>query len=122
MQETLEKLREIDGYIASAILDASGEIIFKDQGNLVKGDVDRELITLNALFNKSKEVSKSLNLGSVSTMNFEAENAIALMFCSGEDKRVHIHLVLILEKNANIGLAKLISNQVMKDMIEQLSV
>jgi predicted regulator of Ras-like GTPase activity (Roadblock/LC7/MglB family) len=122
MVEILEKLRQIDGYKASAILDASGEIILKDKGSLVNENLDKELLTFNALFNKSKEVSKSLGLGSVTNMNLEAQEAVALMFCSGEDNRVHIHLVLILEKESNLGLAKLIANQVMEEMINKLRV
>jgi predicted regulator of Ras-like GTPase activity (Roadblock/LC7/MglB family) len=119
----LEKFKKLEGYIASAIVDASGEVIFKDAGVLADKNIDEALLTFNSLFTKTSEIADDLGFGGADLISIETEKAIILIKCSGRDARVHLHILLALEKEGgNVGLAKLTMNQVMQEVIKSLGI
>ncbi len=118
-ESLLEDLGGISGYRASAITTNSGEVIISDTQKL-KTDLTEVTATFNDIFKNAHIVSKSIGLGQAELMEIHTDSAVALMVCSGEDARVHLHGFAIFTKDGNITLAKLMLNKILPKAVSAL--
>ncbi len=103
LQDCLTPLQTIDGYLASAIFDMSGEVLV--QHNNSKYNVS--LIGAHAISMINSAV-KALNGGGLGKCNFIQVNSEKGIFGAVWAVEDHSVAAVLLEPNANIGMAKLL--------------
>jgi len=119
-EKILQDLMNIKGYRAAAISTNAGELIISDTQKL-KTDLSEVAATFNDIFVDSHVVSKQMGLGSAQMMEIHTEGAVALMSCSGEDARIHLHMFAIFTLDGNITLAKMAMKKILPNAVELLS-
>lgn len=103
------KLRVINGYIGSVILNASGESIFVD-----KADVDMELdisftaSVYNNAFMSINESSLDIGFNGTRTLESVTKDGYTFLLRSVSTENFDVTIFLILKDNANLGLAKIL--------------
>ncbi len=119
-EKILQDLMNIKGYRAAAISTNAGELIISDTQKL-KTDLSEVAATFNDIFVDSHVVSKQMGLGSAQMMEIHTEGAVALMSCSGEDARIHLHMFAIFTLDGNITLAKMAIKKILPKAVELLA-
>jgi len=119
-EKILQDLMNIKGYRAAAISTNAGELIISDTQKL-KTDLSEVSATFNDIFVDSHVVSKQMGLGPAQMMEIHTEGAVALMSCSGEDSRIHLHLFTIFTLDGNITLAKMAMKKILPKAVELLA-
>ena len=119
-ESILEDIMKIKGYRAAAISTNAGELIISDTQKL-KTDLSEVSATFNDIFVDAHGVSKQMGLGAAQLMEIHTEGAVALMLCSGEDARVHLHMFAIFTLDGNITLAKMAVKKILPKAVELLS-
>jgi len=102
LEESLKPIQEVDGYLASAIFDMSGEVLV--QHNNSKYNV--ALIGANAIamINSAVKAMNGAGLGKCNFIQVNSEKGMFGAVWAVEDQSV---AAVLLEPNANIGMAKL---------------
>lgn len=102
LQDCLSPLQDIDGYLASAIFDMSGEVLV--QHNNSRYNVS--LIGANAIsmINSAVKAVNGAGLGKCNFIQVNSERGIFGAVWAVED---HSVAAVLLEPNANVGMAKL---------------
>ena len=116
----LDGLKDINGYLGSAISNYTGEILIAD-AHKVTGSLEEASLTFNESFRHLHGVSKKLNLGETSAMEVEMDKAVVIMICSGEDTRLHLHAFAIFKKDGSVALAKLELKKVLEKAVSTLA-
>jgi predicted regulator of Ras-like GTPase activity (Roadblock/LC7/MglB family) len=119
-ESILEDIMKIKGYRAAAISTNSGELIISDTQKL-KTDLGEVSATFNDIFVDAHTVSKHMGLGPAQLMEIHTEGAVALMSCSGEDARIHLHMFAIFTLDGNVTLAKMAMKKILPKAVELLS-
>ncbi|KIM08932.1 MAG: hypothetical protein KU38_09575 [Sulfurovum sp. FS08-3] len=119
-EKILQDLMNIKGYRAAAISTNAGELIISDTQKL-KTDLSEVAATFNDIFVDSHVVSKQMGLGPAQMMEIHTEGAVALMSCSGEDARAHLHMFAIFTLDGNITLAKMAIKKILPKAVELLA-
>jgi predicted regulator of Ras-like GTPase activity (Roadblock/LC7/MglB family)/CheY-like chemotaxis protein len=116
LQDCLNPLKDVDGYLASAIFDMSGEVLI--QHNNSKYNIS--LLGANAIsmINSSVKALKGSGLGKFNFIQVNTDRSIFGAVWAVED---HSVAAVLLEPNANIGLAKLVLAKVGEAGGSQLS-
>jgi len=115
----LDEMKEIKGYMASAITDQKGDILVSDATKL-QSALDDVSHTINNIFVASKAVSNRMEFGEISLLEFHAQNASAVMASSGENEESTFHIFAILEPEGNISLAKVAIEQTLKKCCQRV--
>ncbi len=114
----LNELKDLTGYIGSAITDVNGKILAFDmkKNNILKNDkgYSTVLSTLNKSFKDNHNVTTSLELGGTKEMMISTENAIIIMTCTGAASKNHLHIFVLLEKGGNEAFARMILARVVE--------
>ena len=105
-ESILEGLKDINGYLGSAISNYTGEILIADT-HKVAGSLEEASLTFNEAFRSLQSISKKLNLGDTQVMEVEMDKAVVIMVSSGEDLRLHLHAFAIFKKDGSVALGKL---------------
>lgn len=102
LEDSLTPLQSVDGYLASAIFDMGGEVLA--QHNNSKYDVS--LIGANAvsLINAALKAVSAAGLGKCNFVQVNSDKGIFGAVWAVEDQSV---AAVLLEPNANVGMAKL---------------
>ena len=102
LEDCLIPLQDVDGYLASAIFDMSGEVLV--QHNNSKYNVT--LIGANAIsmINSAVKALKGAGLGKCNFIQVNSENGIFGAVWAVEDQSV---AAVLLKPDANLGMAKL---------------
>ncbi len=119
-ESILENLKDINGYLGSAISNYTGEILISDTYK-VAGSLEEASLTFNETFRSLQAVSKKLNLGDTYTMEVEMEKAVVLMISSGNESRLHLHAFAIFKKDGSVALAKLELKKIIEKAVKALS-
>lgn len=102
LEDSLKPVQEVDGYLASAIFDMSGEVLV--QHNNSKYNVS--LIGANAIsmINSAVKAVNGAGLGKCNFIQVNSERGVFGAVWAVEDQSV---AAVLLEPNANVGMAKL---------------
>jgi len=123
MQEKLETLKKINGFLAAGLFSPDGELIAE-----VNVSQTMKLAEVGALANdvllKSQEETDIMGVGRGSFIHIVAPKANILMRClnentdfrSNEVGRAHVHMMVVLEAEGNIALAKMQLEKVLLDL------
>lgn len=116
LEATLEPLHGVDGYLASAIFDMSGEVLV--QHNNSKYDVSLIGANAVAMIKSAVKAVEGANLGKCHFIQVNSEKGIFGAVWAVED---HSVAAVLLEPNANVGMAKLMLIKVGEESGSQLA-
>ena len=108
IEKTIHDIQEVNGYVGSAVLNKSGEIIYIDENEKV------DLAFASSLFNDTFRVlnEASLDVGFSNLIRLETENEEGMIFLIyGNQKQT---IFTIFNPQGNISLAKMILTQALK--------
>ncbi|MEJ2641174.1 MAG: response regulator [Desulfosarcinaceae bacterium] len=113
MTEVLEKFKNVEGFQAAGAFSPQGEMVTAVNPAGIKLD---ELGALaNDVLLKAQKATEIMNVGRGQVVHVEAPKAHVLARCLNEATdfaattagRAHVHMVVILEKDANVAMAKM---------------
>lgn len=106
IEALLEELKGIKGYMSSAIMNFTGEILASDS---VSSEVDLDVVgaTFNDIFRTAHEAAGKVGFSAANEMVIQTPNGVIIMLCTGVNADVHLHMVTVLAKDGNQALAKL---------------
>ncbi|MEW5852695.1 MAG: response regulator [Myxococcota bacterium] len=122
--EKLKELATLDGFAGVALYTPQGELLAMQSSDVASlGDVG--VLANNVLMNAQK-ASLDMGTGRGQQVHVEAENANIVVRCLNEGTdplhsqpgKAHIHMVLVLKKDAPIGMAKLKVNSTIQKLAE----
>lgn len=115
LDELINALSIIDGYITAAIINANGQVLFADT-SLSELDLSILNENLNHIFHPAKEKPKNC----VTKSLVKTANSLNLVACLGGDAPVHLHFIVMLELDGNLAAMKTALEQVIDKTLEML--
>lgn len=123
-KKSMKKVRAVDGYLGSAVMNYAGELLYLDQK---RTGIDVEYAA--SLFNNAfRKVSKlPLDIGLSDGSSFEArtfDGHIFLVNSTGEqyeDKFSKLNMFAIFRDDGNIGLAKIAMEKALHRMAKKMN-
>lgn len=102
----LSKLKEVKGYMASAILTYRGELL---ASHSAAAQIDLRVVakTFNDLFRTAHEASEKIGLEACLEIVISTPKGSIIMHCSGIDALIHFHLLAIISADGSLALAKM---------------
>ncbi|MHB8799505.1 MAG: response regulator [Thermoanaerobaculia bacterium] len=120
LEALLEDLKGTKGYIASGILNYTGEVLavhsVSDKVNL-----DSVAAVFNDVFRGAHEASAKIGLDATRFMTLQTPKGLVLMACSGTTAAAHVHMIAILEESGNQALARMTIDKLLPRAVEQLA-
>jgi len=113
----LDELKNIDGYLASAVLSFDGLIVVSDSVS-EKFDLQEIVVGFNNIFRSGHEVAGKVGFNSLEEAVLKTPNGIIMMLCSGVNADAHLHFIVIVKKDGNQGLAKIMLEKVARQAVE----
>lgn len=126
VQEKLQPLQQLDGYLASGVFTPAGEALAAHSAG--KFNIKDIGVLANNVLVNSQKASLEMGMGVGPLVHVEAERAHILVRCLNEGTdplkaqpgKAHIHGVLILSAEHSIGLAKMKLNQVLQSISDDV--
>ena len=122
----MEKLRKVNGYLGSAILNYSGETLYIDEEN-TGADIGYAAAIFNDSFRQINEASLDVGFSDIASFETKTEDGhVFLMKSAGthaEENYSKVDIFCIFRDDGNIALAKMImdkSSQVISQELAQL--
>ncbi len=106
----LDDFKNIKGYMASAIMNFTGEILASDSNS--KMDLGVVGATFNDIFRSAHEAAGKVGFSAANEMIIQTPNGVIVMMCTGVNSDVHLHMVCVLAKDGNQALAKMTMEKV----------
>ncbi|MCP4692902.1 MAG: hypothetical protein GY859_32980, partial [Desulfobacterales bacterium] len=119
LNEHLEKLKFISGFQLVGVFTPLGEIIA--EVSVTDLDAAEMGALANEALTKSRDITESMGLGRGGMIHIEALKAQVIARCYSEhedpDKGgAHFHVILILDRNCNLAMAKMKLESVIKEL------
>lgn len=116
----LEEFKDINGYLASGIMDFTGETLIT---NSVAGDIDLEATgaVFNDIFRNAHEASNKIGLEACRKMTITTPKGLVVMECSGIDAASHLHFIVVLAADGNHALARKTLEKVVPKVVAEMS-
>jgi predicted regulator of Ras-like GTPase activity (Roadblock/LC7/MglB family) len=115
----LNELKDVNGYMASAIMDYTGEMLATHSGSTA---VDLEVAgaTFNDIFRAAHAAAGKVGFKAATDLIINTPEGTITMMCTGVDQKVHLHLITILAKDGNQALAKMTMHKIAPKAMDQL--
>ncbi len=116
----LQEFREIKGYLASGIMDFTGETLLTDS---TTSDVDLEATgaVFNDIFRSAHEASGKIGLDSCRKMTIATPKGLVIMECSGADAASHLHFIVVMTVDGNQALARKTLEKIVPKVVDEMS-
>ncbi|OQX19732.1 MAG: hypothetical protein BWK76_03580 [Desulfobulbaceae bacterium A2] len=116
----LEEFKGINGYLASGIMDATGEVLVSHS---VDANVDLAAFgaVFNDIFRAGHEASRKIGLESCRLMTLNTPKGIVVMECTGVDAAAHLHLIVVLREDGNHALTKMTLGKMCPKVVAAMS-
>jgi predicted regulator of Ras-like GTPase activity (Roadblock/LC7/MglB family) len=126
MQESMEKFKDLDGFMAVGSFSAGGEILAEISSS------DVHLAELGALANdvllKAQKATDVMGVGRGSVIHITSPKANIIARCLNENTdyaanepgRAHVHMVLVMSAEGNIALGKMQLEKVILEIAEHV--
>lgn len=124
IEETLERLKDIEGFMAAGVFTPNGEIAGQvNTSNLKLAEVGS---LANDVLLKAQKATDIMNVGRGHVVHVEAPSAHVIARCLNENDdfsqtqagKAHVHMVMLLSKDANLAMGKMKLESVIKDVAE----
>jgi len=122
LEETLGKLKDVEGFMAVGIFTPNGEMAAQVN---VSGIKIAEIGALaNDVLMKAQKATDLMNVGRGQVVHVEAPKAHVIARCLNESEdyaasaagKAHLHMVLILSKDGNLAMAKIKMESVIQEV------
>jgi len=122
IEDALAKFREVEGFNAVGVFSPQGEMLAEVNGSGLKMD---ELGALaNDVLLKAQKVTEIMGVGRGQTVQIEAPKANLVARCLNEANEfsettaghAHLHMVLAMSKEGNLGMAKIRMNSIIQEL------
>lgn len=120
LQEQLRILRDVEGYLGSALLGFTGDVLVSDAADAS--------LDLEATCAMGSELLRQLHVGGrparvelCEELVVRAQGAILLARCSGPAARAHFHLLAALGPRGNLALARVKLESLVPKIVERLA-
>jgi predicted regulator of Ras-like GTPase activity (Roadblock/LC7/MglB family) len=116
----LSKLKEIKGYVASAIMTFRGELLASHSS---AAQIDLRVVaeTFNDIFRTAHEASEKIGLEACLEIVISTPKGSIIMRCSGMDVLIHFHLLAIISADGSLALAKMDLERMTAPILAELS-
>jgi predicted regulator of Ras-like GTPase activity (Roadblock/LC7/MglB family) len=113
LEETLNKLRDVEGFMAIGVFTPNGEMAAQvTTANLKLAEIGS---LANDVLLKAQKATDVMNVGRGQVVHIEAPKAHVIARCLNEADdfsqtqagKAHIHLILLLSKDANLAMGKI---------------
>ena len=120
LESYLHEFKDIKGYMASGIMDFTGETLLTDS---VDSSVDLEATgaVFNDIFRNAHEASNKIGLDSCSKMTITTPKGLVVMECSGVDSPSHLHFIVVLKEDGNQALARKTLEKIVPKVVVAMS-
>ncbi len=113
IEESLEKFKDVEGFMAVGIFSPNGEMAAEVNNSGMKLDEIGALA--NDVLLKAQKATDLMDVGRGKTVHVDAPKAHIIARCFNENKdfstteagKAHLHLVLIIDKDGNLAMAKM---------------
>ncbi len=122
IQDALEKLKEVDGFMAVGVFSPNGEMAAQVNSTGVK--IEELGALANEVLLKAQKATEMMQVGRGQIVHVEAPKAHVIARCLNEATdfsttaagRAHVHMVLILAKECNLAMAKMKLGSVIQEV------
>jgi len=121
--EKMKKLRSVNGYLGSAILNYSGETLYIDEEN-TGTDIGYASAIFNDSFRSINEASLDIGFSDISSFETKTEDGHVFLMKSagnGSEDFSKIDIFCILRDDGNIALAKMVMDKSAKIISDELA-
>lgn len=117
--ELLDKeLSKVKGYRGSAILNHTGDCIQCNLSDFLPKEAEDRFLLYNDIFKNIHINFKKLNIEPPENIEIETSDRRVIIVCSGEEGRVHLHIIVIFDKSVSVG--KILTQKVTSRLIDSL--
>lgn len=120
LEDYLQEFKEIKGYLASGVMDFTGETLVTDS---VSSNVDLEATgaVFNDIFRNAHEASGKIGLEACQKMSISTPKGLIVMQCSGVDAPSHLHGIVVLQQDGNQALARNTLDRILPKFVAEMS-
>lgn len=119
LETLLDELKAVNGYMASAIMDFTGELLASHSSSAAV-DLQVAGATFNDIFRGAHAAAGKVGFKVATDLVINTPEGTITMMCTGVDAKVHLHLITILNKDGNQALAKMNMHKIAPKAMDQL--
>lgn len=120
LEKHLEELKEIKGYLASGIMDFTGEVLVTDS-SASNVDLEATGAVFNDIFRSAHEASGKIGLEACKKMTIGTPKGVIVMECSGVNAASHLHFIVVLTEDGNHALARKMLEKLVPAVVADMS-
>ena len=122
LDKILKKLSAVEGFVGAAIVSPEGEVLAQNNPQGLK--LNEVAALANDILLKSQNAAELMGVGRATVIHIEAPKGHAFARCLNEatdytvtaQGRAHFHVIMMIEKEGNIALAKMRLNNAMSEI------
>lgn len=120
LETLLDEIKGVNGYVASAIMDFTGEML---ASNSTTTAVDLQVAgaTFNDIFRAAHAAAGKVGFKAANDLVINTPGGTIVMMCTGVEQKAHLHLITILAKDGNQALAKLAMHKIAPKAMESIA-
>ncbi|MCB1034157.1 MAG: response regulator [Acidobacteria bacterium] len=120
LETYLKEFKDINGYLASGIMDFTGETLVTDS---TSADIDLEATgaVFNDIFRSAHEASGKIGMEACQKMTIATPKGMIVMECSGVDAASHLHFIVALKADGNQALARKTLEKIIPKVVADMS-
>jgi CheY-like chemotaxis protein len=126
LKDHLQELTAVEGFKAAAAFSSSGEML--EHLNASKIDIKAVGILANNALLNSQKATDAMGVGRGNMVQIRAPQATVVMRCLNEatdfaqtaSGKAHVHMVVVLEPEGNVGMAQFMIDKVILKLAEEL--
>lgn len=120
LENHLMSLRDVKGYMASAIMGLGGKVLAHDS---MDSSFDLALVgaTFTDIFSSAHEASTKIGLDATRKMTIQTPKGNVMMFCSGPDCPVGFRIIGVVSHQGNEALMEMLMERLIQPVTGELS-
>ena len=119
LESYLDEFKEINGYLASGIMDFTGEVLAM-HATSDKTPLEAAGASFNDIFRSAHAASEKLGLEACRSLVVTTPKGLIVMACSGVESAAHFHLIAVLGEGGNQALARVTMDKVIPQIMKEL--
>jgi predicted regulator of Ras-like GTPase activity (Roadblock/LC7/MglB family) len=116
----LNDLKGVNGYMASAIMDFTGEMLASHSSSAAV-DLQVAGATFNDIFRGAHAAAGKVGFKAATDLVINTPEGTIVMMCTGVEQKAHLHMITILGKDGNQALAKVTMHKIAPQAMAQVA-
>lgn len=117
LEALLDEIKGVNGYMASAIMDFTGDMLASNSTSTVV-DLQVAGATFNDIFRSAHAAAGKVGFKAANDLVINTPEGTIVMMCTGVEQKAHLHLITILAKDGNQALAKVAMHKIAPKAME----